>query len=54
MCVCVCPSQDFRLESYSVVIVDEAHERSVFTDILLGLISRIVSLREKVCSMLGG
>lgn len=31
-----------------MVIVDEAHERSVFTDILIGLLSRIVPLREKV------
>jgi len=40
--------QDFLLSQYSVVIVDEAHERSVFTDILIGLLSRIVPLREKV------
>lgn len=30
-------------------MIDEAHERSVFTDILIGLLSRIVPLREKVC-----
>ena len=47
-CVCLSLSQDFQLERYSVVVVDEAHERSVFTDILLGLLSRIVPLREKV------
>jgi ATP-dependent RNA helicase DHX37/DHR1 len=46
-CVCLSLSQDFQLERYSVVVVDEAHERSVFTDILLGLLSRIVPLREK-------
>lgn len=33
---------------YSVIIVDEAHERSVYTDILIGLLSRIVPLRAKV------
>lgn len=33
---------------YSVVIIDEAHERSVFTDILIGLLSRVVLLRKKV------
>ena len=32
-----------------MVVIDEAHERSVFTDILIGLLSRIVPLREKVC-----
>nr|XP_026489100.1 probable ATP-dependent RNA helicase kurz [Vanessa tameamea] len=38
---------DFLLSKYSVVIIDEAHERSVYTDILLGLLSRIVPLRLK-------
>ena len=40
--------QDFLLTKYSVVIIDEAHERSVYTDILIGLLSRIVPLRHKV------
>lgn len=31
-----------------MVIIDEAHERSVYTDILIGLLSRIVTLRAKV------
>uniref|UniRef100_A0A672P5Y0 RNA helicase n=1 Tax=Sinocyclocheilus grahami TaxID=75366 RepID=A0A672P5Y0_SINGR len=38
---------DFLLQKYSVVIIDEAHERSVYTDILIGLLSRIVPLRNK-------
>ncbi|XP_044261323.1 probable ATP-dependent RNA helicase kurz [Tribolium madens] len=38
---------DFLLSQYSVVILDEAHERSVYTDILIGLLSRIVPLRKK-------
>lgn len=38
---------DFLLNKYSVIILDEAHERSVYTDILVGLLSRIVPLREK-------
>ena len=39
--------KDFLLLKYSVLILDEAHERSVFTDILIGLLSRIVPLRHK-------
>lgn len=43
--------QDFLLQKYSVIIIDEAHERSVYTDILIGLLSRIVPLRNKVMCM---
>lgn len=39
---------DFMLSKYSAIVVDEAHERSVFTDVLIGLLSRIVPLRNKV------
>ncbi|XP_031161876.1 probable ATP-dependent RNA helicase DHX37 isoform X2 [Sander lucioperca] len=39
--------KDFLLQRYSVIIIDEAHERSVYTDILIGLLSRIVPLRNK-------
>ncbi|XP_058387231.1 probable ATP-dependent RNA helicase DHX37 [Diceros bicornis minor] len=39
--------KDFLLLKYKVVILDEAHERSVYTDILIGLLSRIVTLRAK-------
>lgn len=38
---------DFLLRKYSVIILDEAHERSSYTDILIGLLSRIVPLRNK-------
>lgn len=35
------------LESYSVMIIDEAHERSLHTDILLPLIKDLVNLRPE-------
>jgi len=38
---------DHLLEKYSVIIIDEAHERSINTDILISLLSRIVRLRLK-------
>ena len=41
-------AQDFCLSKYSCVIIDEAHERSLNTDILLGLLSRVVRLRREM------
>lgn len=41
-------AKDFALLSYSVIIIDEAHERSVNTDILIGMVSRIVDLRASM------
>ncbi|XP_017870908.1 PREDICTED: probable ATP-dependent RNA helicase kurz [Drosophila arizonae] len=38
---------DFLLSKYSVIVLDEAHERTINTDILIGLLSRIVPLRKK-------
>ncbi|KAH9841541.1 P-loop containing nucleoside triphosphate hydrolase protein [Rhodofomes roseus] len=39
---------DFLLRKYSVIIIDEAHERSMNTDILIGVLSRVVKLREEM------
>ena len=39
---------DFALLKYSVIVIDEAHERSTNTDILIGMVSRIVDLRESM------
>ncbi|KAJ2884535.1 putative ATP-dependent RNA helicase DHR1 [Coemansia aciculifera] len=41
-------ASDLLLTKYSVVITDEAHERSLNTDILLGVLSRVVRLRQKL------
>ncbi|GAA5964446.1 hypothetical protein JCM3765_006281 [Sporobolomyces pararoseus] len=37
---------DFLLSKYSVVVIDEAHERGVNTDVLIGVLSRVAKLRE--------
>ena len=39
---------DFLLTKYSVLIIDEAHERSMNTDILIGVLSRVIKLREQM------
>lgn len=38
---------DFLLMKYSALIIDEAHERNVNTDILIGMLSRVVKLRRQ-------
>ena len=40
--------QDFLLRKYSAIIIDEAHERSLYSDILIGFLSRVVKTRQKV------
>ncbi|KAL7272160.1 putative ATP-dependent RNA helicase DHR1 [Rhizina undulata] len=40
--------EDLSLKKYSVVVVDEAHERGVNTDVLIGVLSRVVKLREEM------
>jgi len=37
---------DFLLRKYSVIILDEAHERNINTDMLLGLLSRCLPIRR--------
>uniref|UniRef100_A0A914EEH4 RNA helicase n=1 Tax=Acrobeloides nanus TaxID=290746 RepID=A0A914EEH4_9BILA len=38
---------DIQLAKYSVIIIDEAHERSMYSDVLIGLLSRICMLRAQ-------
>ena len=40
-------SHDLLLRKYSVIVIDEAHERSVNTDILIGMLSKIVPARMR-------
>ena len=37
--------QDFLLKHYSVIVIDEAHERSLNSDILVSLLTRIAHAR---------
>jgi ATP-dependent RNA helicase DHX37/DHR1 len=39
-------NSDLLLSKYSCIIIDEAHERTVGTDVLIGWLSRIVKLRN--------
>lgn len=38
--------QDPELKSYGVIIIDEAHERSLSTDIVLGLLKELLKVRQ--------
>ena len=41
---------DLLLRQYSAVVLDEAHERSTATDVLLGMLARVVPLRRRLAT----
>ncbi len=41
-------TEDLALRKYSAIIVDEAHERSVNTDVLVGILSRVNNMRAEL------
>lgn len=41
-------SNDFTLSKYSAIVIDEAHERNMNTDILIGVLSRVLRLRKEM------
>lgn len=43
-------AQDITLKKYSAIVIDEAHERSANTDILIGMLSRVIKLRVELAA----
>ncbi|VDM57221.1 unnamed protein product [Angiostrongylus costaricensis] len=43
---------DIMLKKYSAILIDEAHERSMYSDVLIGMLSRIAPLRGKTSNPL--
>ncbi|KAH9411477.1 putative helicase [Ordospora pajunii] len=40
--------EDFMLQNYSVIIIDEIHERSINIDMLLAILPRVVRMRKQM------
>jgi len=43
-------SEDFTLKKYSAIVIDEAHERTVNTDVLIALMSRCIKARTRLAT----
>ena len=41
-------SEDLMLKKYSVIVIDEAHERGMNSDLLIGVLSRVVRMRSEI------
>ncbi|CAK7265253.1 putative ATP-dependent RNA helicase DHR1 [Sporothrix epigloea] len=41
-------SEDVALRKYSAVVIDEAHERNINTDVLIGIVSRVNTIRTEL------
>lgn len=40
---------DPLLQKYGVIIIDEAHERNILTDTVLGLLKKIIKVKKNDC-----
>lgn len=43
---------DPLLQKYAVIMIDEAHERNIFTDIVLGLLKKIMKVNFNTMELL--
>lgn len=42
---------DPLLQKYGVIMIDEAHERNIFTDVVLGLLKKIIKVSVHIYSI---
>lgn len=39
---------DPLLQKYAVIMIDEAHERNIFTDVVMGLLKKIIKVSNRL------